>query len=75
MHLDKRILILCQIASLKAALARKEREPEPVQCMLSGSPCGMLSPFQSNTHSGDMFTDPNNRRKPMGDLGNIEVTF
>ncbi|KAM7521441.1 hypothetical protein LguiA_011343 [Lonicera macranthoides] len=63
-----------QIASLKAALARKEGEPETMQHKVSGSPCGTLSsPFQSTPQSGDMFTDSHGHRKPMGDVGNIEV--
>ncbi|CAK9185817.1 unnamed protein product [Ilex paraguariensis] len=63
-----------QIASLKAALVRKEVESEPMEPVIAGSPCGMLSsPFQYKPQGGDMFTDPNSHRKPMGDVGNIEV--
>ncbi|WOG83826.1 hypothetical protein DCAR_0103004 [Daucus carota subsp. sativus] len=61
-----------QIASLKAALARKEREPEHVQSVMSGSPCSMSSPFQSNKR-GDVFSNSNNQRKPMEEVGNIEI--
>ncbi|KAL8101030.1 kinesin-like protein KIN-14I [Apium graveolens] len=61
-----------QIASLRAALARKEREPEPVQSMMSGSPCSLSSPFQSNKRV-DVFSNSNNRRKPMEEVGNIET--
>uniref|UniRef100_A0A5B7AR15 Putative kinesin-4 isoform X1 n=1 Tax=Davidia involucrata TaxID=16924 RepID=A0A5B7AR15_DAVIN len=61
-----------QIASLKAALARKEGLPEPMQHIVSGSPCS-ISPFHHNPQGGDMLADHNSRRKPMGDVGNIEV--
>ncbi|KAA8549121.1 hypothetical protein F0562_000805 [Nyssa sinensis] len=61
-----------QIASLKAALARKEGATEPIQHIVSGSPCS-ISPFHANTQGGDMLADHNSRRKPMGDVGNIEV--
>ncbi|KAK2965214.1 hypothetical protein RJ640_019969 [Escallonia rubra] len=63
-----------QLASLKAALARKEGEVEPMQRTLSGSSCGILSsPFQSNCEGSDISADRPSRRKPMGDVGNIEV--
>ncbi|KAK3037010.1 hypothetical protein RJ639_031584 [Escallonia herrerae] len=63
-----------QLASLKAALARKEGEVEPMQRTLSGSSCSMLSsPFQSNCQGSDTSADRPSRRKPMGDVGNIEV--
>ncbi|KAL7112587.1 hypothetical protein ACP275_04G011500 [Erythranthe tilingii] len=49
-----------QIASLKAALAKKDEEPMSRKPKLSGSPCS-LQP------------SPNGLRKPMEDVGNIEV--
>ncbi|KAI3449437.1 hypothetical protein Pfo_006102 [Paulownia fortunei] len=61
-----------QIASLKAALARKDGEPVSIQQKLSGSPCSMQpSPFQPNLNVG--LPSPNGLRKPMEDVGNIEV--
>ncbi|KAK9281648.1 hypothetical protein L1049_004551 [Liquidambar formosana] len=68
-----------QIASLKAALARKEGEPEQMQHSISGSSerfrtkASELSPFHSNRQGGDMLGGPNSCRQPMGDVGNIEV--
>ncbi|PIM98481.1 Kinesin (KAR3 subfamily) [Handroanthus impetiginosus] len=64
-----------QIASLKAALARKEGEPVSLQQKISGSPCGMQpSPFQPNLNGRDVgLQSPNGLRKPMEDVGNIEV--
>ncbi|XVF32826.1 hypothetical protein REPUB_Repub17cG0116200 [Reevesia pubescens] len=64
-----------QIASLKAALARKEGETEQSQHSVSGSSekyrtkAGDLSPFNPNQRVGDML----GARQPMGDVGNIEV--
>lgn len=66
-----------QIASLKAALARKEGETEPSLHSLSGTgssekfqtKASDLSPFTPNQRVGDML----GARQPMGDMGNIEV--
>ncbi|KAF9688131.1 hypothetical protein SADUNF_Sadunf02G0165300 [Salix dunnii] len=55
-----------QIASLKAALARKEREPEHRRKESESSP------FNSNHRLRDA-NDSNVFRQPMGDVGNIEV--
>ncbi|KAF5462449.1 hypothetical protein F2P56_018455 [Juglans regia] len=68
-----------QIASLKAALARKG-EPEHMQTSVSRSsekyrmkPSG-LSPFQSKKKDAGFLGDQNSCRQPMGDVGNnIEV--
>lgn len=68
-----------QIANLKAALARKEGEPdysqhlkfsrpEPYENKASGS-----SPFDFNREGGDIFSDHSSQRQPMGDVGNVEV--
>ncbi|KAI3460781.1 hypothetical protein Pfo_017444 [Paulownia fortunei] len=64
-----------QIASLKAALARKDGEPVSLQQKISGSPCGMQpSPFQPSLDARDVsLQSPNGLRKPMEDVGNIEV--
>lgn len=68
-----------QIASLKAALARKEGEPEDMQHSFSNSSerfrtkASDLSPFHSNKQAGDMLDDQNSCRQPMGDVGNIEA--
>nr|XP_043608967.1 kinesin-like protein KIN-14I isoform X2 [Erigeron canadensis] len=59
-----------QIANLKAALARKEGEHEGVQHRTSMPP----SPIPPNLQGGDMFTEPKGRKKPTGDLGNIEIS-
>ncbi|XP_022770866.1 kinesin-like protein KIN-14I isoform X2 [Durio zibethinus] len=66
-----------QIASLKAALARKEGETEQSQHSVSGSSssekyrtkAGNLLPFNPNQQVGDAL----GARQPMGDVGNIEV--
>ncbi|XWS46601.1 hypothetical protein CRYUN_Cryun14cG0082400 [Craigia yunnanensis] len=64
-----------QIASLKAALARKEGATEHNQHCVSGSSekyrtkASDLSPFNPNQQVGDMLS----ARQPMGDVGNIEV--
>ncbi|OMO63912.1 hypothetical protein CCACVL1_22188 [Corchorus capsularis] len=64
-----------QIASLKAALARKEAETEQSQHSVSGSSekyrtkAGDLSPFNPNNRVGDAL----GARQPMNDVGNIEV--
>ncbi|XP_041020944.1 kinesin-like protein KIN-14I isoform X1 [Juglans microcarpa x Juglans regia] len=68
-----------QIASLKAALARKG-EPEYMQTSVSRSsekyrmkPSG-LSPFQSKKQDAGFLGDRSSCRQPMGDVGNnIEV--
>ncbi|KAH9730626.1 kinesin-like protein KIN-14I [Citrus sinensis] len=68
-----------QIASLKAALARKEGESEHNQYSMSGSSeryrtkPSELSPFNSNQGVGEMLGDQNSYRQPVGDVGNIEV--
>ncbi|KAF3950808.1 hypothetical protein CMV_023481 [Castanea mollissima] len=68
-----------QIASLKAALARKEGEPEHIQTSISGSSekyrtkASEISPFQSKQKDAGLFGDHNNCRQPMGDVGNIEL--
>ncbi|GFZ19374.1 P-loop nucleoside triphosphate hydrolases superfamily protein with CH (Calponin Homology) domain-containing protein [Actinidia rufa] len=63
-----------QIASLKAALARKERHVEPLQQKISGSPCGIVSsPYHPSPLNRDTLDDQKSRRKPMEDVGNIEV--
>ncbi|XVE77567.1 hypothetical protein DITRI_Ditri13aG0073800 [Diplodiscus trichospermus] len=64
-----------QIASLQAALARKEGETEHTQHCVSGSSekygtkGSDLSPFNPNQRVGDMLA----ARQPMGDVDNIEV--
>ncbi|KAL3725338.1 hypothetical protein ACJRO7_030363 [Eucalyptus globulus] len=68
-----------QIASLKAALARKEEEPKHTPHPVSGSSerqrrkAAELSPFHSNAQHADTIRDQNSCRRPMGDVGNIEV--
>ncbi|XP_050237642.1 kinesin-like protein KIN-14I isoform X2 [Mercurialis annua] len=69
-----------QIASLKAALsASKEGESEFAQHSASGNSEKYRrkendsSPFSSNQRQGDVATDTNSFRQPMGDVGNIEV--
>nr|POF09563.1 kinesin-like protein kin-14i [Quercus suber] len=68
-----------QIASLKAALARKEGEPEHIQTSISGSSekyrtkASEISPFQSKQKDAGLFGDHNSCRQPMGDVGNIEL--
>ncbi|XP_030947195.1 kinesin-like protein KIN-14I [Quercus lobata] len=68
-----------QIASLKAALARKEGEPEHIQTSISGSSekyrtkASEISPFQSKQKDAGLFEDHNSCRKPMGDVGNMEL--
>ncbi|XP_059659585.1 kinesin-like protein KIN-14I isoform X2 [Cornus florida] len=61
-----------QIASLRAALTRKEGAMEPMQHAVSGSPCSIVS-SPSYPQGGDMLADHTSHRKPMGDVGNIEV--
>lgn len=68
-----------QIASLKAALARKEEETEHTKASISGSSerhrtkTNELLPFGSNQRVGNTFGDHSSCRQPMGDVGNIEV--
>ncbi|KAF5455315.1 hypothetical protein F2P56_024907 [Juglans regia] len=68
-----------QIVCLKAALARKEGEPEHMLNSISGSSekyrtkPSELSPFQSKKHDAGFLGDQNSCRQPMGDVGNIEV--
>lgn len=67
-----------QIASLKAALARKEGEPEQFQ-NLSGSSerykmkTSGISPFHSKQQDAGVLGDHSICRQPMGDVGNIEL--
>lgn len=62
-----------QIASLKAALARKETESVSMSHKVTSSPCGLQSsPFQSNLHGKEM-VDSNIQRRPVEDIGNREV--
>ncbi|XP_075093994.1 kinesin-like protein KIN-14I [Nicotiana tabacum] len=62
-----------QIATLKAALAKKEEESVPMQHIMS-SPCNMQpSPFQSNPQKREKLADSHIQRRPMDDVGNIEV--
>ncbi|KAK6239436.1 hypothetical protein QUC31_004905 [Theobroma cacao] len=64
-----------QIATLKAALARKEGETEQSLHSVSASSekyrtkASDLSPFSTNQRVGAMLSS----RQPMGDVGNIEV--
>ncbi|KAJ4969161.1 hypothetical protein NE237_015862 [Protea cynaroides] len=68
-----------QIASLKAALARKEGEPENLQHSIPCSPEKHVfkvsrSPLHNNRQmGGDMSGGHSNGRQPMEDVGNIEV--
>ncbi|GMQ00239.1 hypothetical protein CsSME_00047413 [Camellia sinensis var. sinensis] len=64
-----------QIASLKAALARKEGQGEPMQQQkVYSSPCSTVSsPYHPRPQNGDILADQKSDRKPMGDVGNIEV--
>lgn len=72
--------IFLQIASLKAALARKEGEPESTPNSISGSSgkyrtkASEISPFQSKKPDSGFLGDHNSCRQPMGDVGNIEVS-
>ncbi|KAK7392277.1 hypothetical protein VNO78_20710 [Psophocarpus tetragonolobus] len=65
-----------QIASLKAALARKECESEH---SFSGSSekyrtmTGELSPYHANQRGADIVSDRLGCRQPMVDVGNIEL--
>lgn len=74
------ISIFLQIASLKAALARKEGEPASTPNSISGSSgkyrtkASEISPFQSKKQDSGFLGDHNSCRQPMGDVGNIEVS-
>ncbi|KAG8389528.1 hypothetical protein BUALT_Bualt02G0238700 [Buddleja alternifolia] len=60
-----------QIATLKAALARKDGG---LQQKVSGSPQPSLSPFRPTVNARNVgLQSPNGLRKPMEDVGNIEV--
>lgn len=66
-----------QIAVLKAALAKKEGEPEHLTSSISSPDLSRmrgsgLSPSHSRKGGADISSD-NNNRHPMGDVGNIEV--
>ncbi|KAF3436496.1 hypothetical protein FNV43_RR23588 [Rhamnella rubrinervis] len=68
-----------QIASLKAALARKDEEADNNQRYVSGSSdkysrmkASESSPFHSNLQNADMLTDHSACRLPMADVGNTE---
>ncbi|KAK4351717.1 hypothetical protein RND71_031030 [Anisodus tanguticus] len=64
-----------QIASLKAALARKETESVSMSHKVTSSPGGLpSSPFQSNLQGREMLADSNIQRRPMEDVGNREVS-
>ncbi|KAH6777344.1 P-loop nucleoside triphosphate hydrolases superfamily protein with CH domain-containing protein [Perilla frutescens var. hirtella] len=66
-----------QIASLKAALARKDGEPVSTQQKVSGtsSPCSFQpSPCNPTMNARNVgLTSPNGMRRPMEEVGNIEV--
>ncbi|KAJ0779142.1 putative minus-end-directed kinesin ATPase [Helianthus annuus] len=63
-----------QIASLKAALAKKEGDQEDMQQKLSGSSYGKLSSRSPpNLQRVDSFPEPKSSRKPRADVGNREV--
>ncbi|XP_059297995.1 kinesin-like protein KIN-14I isoform X1 [Lycium ferocissimum] len=64
-----------QIASLKAALARKETESVSMSHKVTSSPCGLQSsPLQSNPQGREMLGDSNIQRRAMEDVGNREVS-
>lgn len=67
-----------QIANLKAALARKEGEPEYLSSLILSSgvskmKSGGLSPMHSSQQNGDMSIDHSKHRQPVEDVGNVEV--
>ncbi|KAK4355644.1 hypothetical protein RND71_024615 [Anisodus tanguticus] len=63
-----------QIATLKADLAKKE-ESVPMQYKVMSSPCRVQpSPVQSNPQKREMLADSNVQRRPMDDVGNIEIS-
>ncbi|GAB4830022.1 hypothetical protein Ancab_019666 [Ancistrocladus abbreviatus] len=60
-----------QIASLKAALGRKEGESiSPERCRTK---CSGPSPIDSNKHSGDILVNSSRHRQPIEDVANIEA--
>ncbi|CAN4101913.1 unnamed protein product [Withania somnifera] len=64
-----------QIASLKAALARKETESVSMSRKVTSSPCGLQSsPFQSNLQGREILADSNIQGSPMEDVCNREVS-
>lgn len=77
----KKPLIIFQIASLKAALARKEGEAEHTQSFIANNSeryktkASPLSPLNPNQRIGDMLTVQNNCQQPMGGVESIEVLF
>lgn len=63
-----------QIASLKAALVRKEGGSGQPQPKLYSSPgCKRSSPYRPSPQNVDVVSDQITARKPMDDVGNIEV--
>lgn len=71
-----KIALLYQIASLKAALAKKELEPDSIHQKTPDTPCNRQLPsFQSNIQGKDMLMGSKNQRKPMEEVGNIEVKY
>lgn len=72
-------LHLFQIASLKAALARKDAESVRSHQSGSSSPeryRGIVdgpSPLRSNQNGGNALFDANRHQQPIGDIANIEV--
>ena len=74
-------LTSCQIASLKAALARKEgAQQQHAQHSASGNEkfktkASEISPFRPKSQDVDVLVEHAIRRQPMGDVGNIEVFF
>ncbi|KAJ8547399.1 hypothetical protein K7X08_010985 [Anisodus acutangulus] len=65
-----------QIATLKAALANKEEQSVPMQHnKVLSSPCSVQpSPLQSNPQKREILADSNVKRRPMDDVGNIEIS-
>lgn len=80
-HDIQSIFFVFQIASLKAALARKEGESDHIQNMILSPEvhrmkAGGPSPVHSNRQGGgDMSGGHSNHRQPMEDVGNIEVSY
>ncbi|XP_076900432.1 kinesin-like protein KIN-14F [Bidens hawaiensis] len=63
-----------QIANLKAAIAKKERDQEDMQRKVSASPGGKLSSCSPpNLQRVDSFPERTSREKPRTDVENIEV--
>ncbi|KAM3326414.1 kinesin-like protein KIN-14I [Capsicum chacoense] len=64
-----------QIAILKAALEKKEEESVLMQHKVMSSPGGMPpSPIQSTPQKREALADSNVQRRPMDDVGNIEIS-